>query len=88
MVLRVTLVHNTVTTVAHPTASGDGQLLVVLLKQPSNAAGEVAWDGSFSPDTPTEIDTATNDSIARVVFVWSDPDSKWIFIVMNAGGTL
>lgn len=85
---RVTLVHNVVTTVTAPVASAEGDLLTVLLKQPSNAQGQVAWDAGFSLDTPTAIDTATNDSVARVRFVWSVPDLLWIFLDMNAGGLL
>lgn len=86
--LRVTLVTTVVTTVASPIASGDGQILIVLLTQPTLALGQVAWDTGFSADTPTSIDTATVGSIARVQFFWSAADSKWIFQSMNAGGLI
>jgi len=81
-------VHSAVTTVTAPVAVSEGDLLTVLLIQPSNAAAEVAWDTGFSLDTPTAIDTATNDSVARVRFVWSTVDLKWIYLDMNPGGLL
>lgn len=87
-ILRVALVHSADTTVTSPTAIADGDLLTVLLVQPSNADGRVLWDSGFSADTPTAIDTTTNDSITRVQFVWSATDSKWIFLAMNAGGSI
>ena len=93
IVLRPTLVHNTTTTVASPGAgAADGQMLITLLKQPSNGGGRVAWAGGtngFSADTPTAVNTATGNSIARVMHVWSDADAKWVYVlIMNSGGLI
>ena len=86
--VRQTLVHGATTTVASPLVADDGQPLVAILTQPSDAGGLVAWDAGFSSDTPTAIDTVLGGSTARVKFCWSSNDSKWIFLSMNAGGTI
>jgi len=91
LIQRQLLVHSAVTTITAPVASGDGQLLTVLLTQPSNALGEVLWDntpGNFSANTPTDINTTTNDSVASLTIVWSAVDNLWLFLWMNAGGTI